>query len=123
MNRSDVPERWQLDAGAADLATLDIPPALRPRDFQVDVHVVVRCPRDTPEDGADGPWHELAVEFDGRREWSRRIPTNNPGQTDGLEFQRRVRVPEGSGLRVRALARSRGAQPLSLRIEAVEQAD
>lgn len=39
-------ERWQADAGDADIAILDIPPALRARRFHVDVQFMVRCPTD-----------------------------------------------------------------------------
>jgi hypothetical protein len=39
------PEQWHADAGDADIATLDIPPALgRVRRFHIDVRFVVLCP-------------------------------------------------------------------------------
>lgn len=114
----DTPEHWLVDAGDADIATLDIPPAIaRVRRFLVDVRFVVRC----PAGDAGEAWHALTVEFDGRREWSRQIPTHNPGQTDSLDWQRDVEIPAGEGLRVRATTRTRGALRQQLRIEAQEQ--
>jgi hypothetical protein len=112
-----TPECWQADVGDADVATLDIPPALgRSRRFLVDVRFVVHCPAE-----AAGAWHAMTVEFDGRREWSRQIATHNPGQTDSLDYQRNIEVPEGVALRVRAVTKVRGAQRRRLRIEAEEQ--
>ncbi len=41
------PERWSIDAGDADVAVLDVPPAEgRTRRFEIDVRFVVRCPAD-----------------------------------------------------------------------------
>lgn len=110
-----LPERWRVDAGAADVALLEVPPALSRRRFEVDVRLVVRCP--APSEGA---WHALSVELDGRRHWTRRIGTNNPGQSDSLDYHCRVEVPEGAGLRIRALAQTHGAQQQQLLIEAEE---
>jgi hypothetical protein len=113
---TDAPERWRLDAGDADVATLHIPPALgRTRRFHVDVRFEVRCPADAP-----GAWHALTVELDGRQAWSRQIATHNPGQTDGLDYHQRVEVAEGAGLRVRALTRVKGSTRLRLQIDAEE---
>jgi hypothetical protein len=111
------PEHWQVDAGDADIATLDIPPALgRVRRFHVDVRFVVGC----PEDATDA-WHAMTVEVNGRREWSRQIATHNPGQSDSLDYHFRVDVPEGAALRVRATTRVRAAVRRRLAIEADEQ--
>ena len=110
------PERWQLDVADDDIATLDIPPALRPRSFEVDVHFVVQCPLGDPQ-----AWHAMTIEIDGRHAWSRQIATSNPGQTDSLDFHRRVDVPEGTSLRVRAVTRVHAAVRRRLRIEAEEQ--
>jgi hypothetical protein len=111
-----APERWSVDAGDADVAVLDVPPALgRMRRFEVDVRTVVRCPKPT-----GNAWHALAVEIDGRQHWSRRIATSNPGQTDSLDYHCRVEVPEGAGLRVRALARVHGSRRERLSIEVEE---
>jgi hypothetical protein len=112
-----APEHWHADAGDADIATLDIPPALaRVRRFHVDVRFVVRCPAD-----GSAAWHAMTVEVNGRREWSRQIATSNPGQDDSLDYHFRVDVPEGSGLRVRAVTRVRGAVRRRLYISADEQ--
>ena len=109
-------ERWWVDAGDADVALLDIPPALgRSRRFEIDVRFVVQCPAP-----AGDAWHALTVEIDGRRHWSRRIATSNPGQTDSLDYHCRVEVPESAGLRVRGLAATGGARRRQLRIEAEE---
>ena len=111
------PEHWLADVGDADIATLDIPPALgRARRFCVDVRFIVRC----PAEGRDA-WHALTVELGGRREWSRRIATSNPGQTDSLDYHVQVLVPQGAGLRVRALTQVRAALRQRLCIEAEEQ--
>lgn len=110
-------EHWLADVGDADIATLDVPPAIgRTRRFQVDVRFVVLC----PADGAPA-WHAMTVEVDGRREWSRQIATANPGQTDSLDFHLQVDVPEGTALRVRATTQVRAARRRQLRIEAEEQ--
>jgi len=111
---NDGAEQWQVDAGDADVATLDIPPALgRARRFHVDVRFVVHCPA-----AGAGAWHALTVEVNGRREWSRQIETNNPGQSDSLDYHFRVEAPVGAGLRVRALTRVKGAMRQRLSIEA-----
>lgn len=111
------PERWTADAGESDIATLDVPPALaRERRFLVDVRFVVACPMP-----AAGAWHALAVELDGRRVWSRQIPTSSPGQADSLDYQCEVDLPAGSALRVRALTRVGKSVRRQLRIEAEEQ--
>ncbi len=110
-------ERWRVDAGDADIATLDIPPALgRVRRFHVDVRFQVRCPAD-----AAGATHAMTVEVNGRREWARQIATHNPGQSDSLDYHFRVDVPESAALRVRAATRVRGAQRQRLVIEADER--
>ena len=108
-------ERWRVDAGESDIATLDIPGALvRTRRLRF----VVRAPLDVRD-----AWLELGVEVDGRRQWSRRIATTLPGETDGLEYRCSVELPPGPGLRVRALTSVRGAVRRRLVIEADEQTD
>lgn len=109
-------ERWRIDAGDADIAVLDIPPVSdRVRHFDVDVSFVVRSPAEPA-----AAWHQLAVELDGRRQWSRRIATSNPGEEDSLDYHVRVSVAIGSPLRVRALTQLRGAVRKRLTIEASE---
>lgn len=106
-------EHWRIDAGAADIATLDIAPsAHRRRVFAIDVRLVVRA-------GA-GAWHALAVDLDGVREWSRRIDSH-PG-TDTLDHHCRRVLEAGQALRVRATSQvGGGAQRQRLLIEAEEQ--
>lgn len=109
-------EQWQVDVADADVATLHIPPTLgRARRFEVDVRFVVQCPA-----GGSAAWHAMTVEVNGRREWARQIETNNPGQTDSLDYHFRVEVAVGAALRVRALTRVQGAVRRRLRIEAGE---
>jgi hypothetical protein len=63
----------------------------------------------------------LTVELNGAREWSRRIPTSNPGQSDSLDFRCRRLVPEGQALRIRAVTQVGQAQRLRLRIDAEQE--
>lgn len=110
-------ERWVCDAGSDSVAVLDIPGALgRRRVFDVDVSLTVRVPPD-----ADGAWHELVVEVDGRRQWARRIPSHNPGQTDSLDYHCRLALEAGPALRVRAVSATRGCSVLRLLVEAQEE--
>lgn len=122
--RSDVvtqercPEHWRVE-GSDSVAVLTVPGLNgRGRVFDVDVGLQVHV----PADGAEGTWLELAVEFDGRREWSRRIPAHNPGQTDSLDYHQRVRLEAEQGLRIRAIATVMGVRVRELVIEAREDA-
>lgn len=109
-------EHWRRDAGGDSVAVLDIPGLVeRARVFDIDVTLVVDAPT-----APGGAWHELSVEFDGQRQWSRRIDTRNPGQTDSLEYHRQVRLAPEEALRVRAQARVQGARIRQLLIEARE---
>jgi len=111
-----VPEHWQVDAGAATVAVLDIPGGLtRARHFDIDVSLLVRVPPDHA-----GPWHELGVEIGGRREWTRRIASQCPGQTDGLDYHCRIVLETRQALRIRALVATAGSVVQQLRIEARE---
>lgn len=110
------PEHWRCDVESDSVAVLDIPAALeRSRTFDVDVMLIVSV----PADGADA-WHELAVELDGKRQWSRRIPSHNPGQTDSLEYHCQIRLEAEQGLRVRAIAAVHRSRVRRLLIEARE---
>ncbi len=112
----DAPEHWQVDAGAATVAVLDIPGSLtRSRCFDIDVTLLVRVPPDHP-----GPWHELGVEIDGRRQWTRRITSQCPGQTDGLDYHCRIVLETRQALRIRALVATAGSVVQQLSIEARE---
>jgi hypothetical protein len=109
-------ERWSVQVGADDTATLDIPPdARRERSFEVSCRFVVRM-----HEGAVEPWHGLQVYANGALEWSRRIATSNPGASDSIDVQFRQRVPAGRPLRVVARSELHGAERLQLAIEAEE---
>jgi hypothetical protein len=116
---SDVnpqPEAWQMDAGSDPIAVLSIPGLLsRARVFDIDVTLWV----DVPSDAA-GAWHELRVEFDGQQQWSRRIPSHNPGETDSLEYHQRVCLETEQALRVRAVVKMRDSRIRRLLVEARE---
>lgn len=110
-------EVWRCDAGAASVAVLDIPGSLeRHRSFDVDVTLVVRVPQPLA-----GAWHALTVELDGQQKWTRRIASNSPGQTDGLDYHCRIELPTGRALRVRAVAGASGSVLRQLVVEAREE--
>jgi hypothetical protein len=111
------PERWSVDAGPADVATLDIPPSLqRDRRFHISCRFVVALRQ--PDDSA---WHSLKVYVDGALEWSRRIATSNPGSSDSLDVSFRRDVPSGQPLRVVATTDVHRVQRVALDIEADEE--
>ena len=115
------PEYWHTDAGSTSVAVLNIPGVLsRARIFDVDVTLVVDVPS-APSSAAAEPWHELTVEFDGQRQWNRRIPSHSPGQTDGLDYHQRVRLEAEQALKVRAVVKVKGSRIKSLLIEAREE--
>ena len=110
-------EVWRLDAGGALVAVLNIPGSLeRHRSFDVDVTLAVRVPQPLA-----GAWHSLSVELDGKQKWARRIASNSPGQTDGLDYHCRIEVPTGRALRVRAVAAASGSVVHQLAVEAREE--
>jgi hypothetical protein len=111
-------EHWRFDAGSDSVAVLDVPGLNgRARVFDVDATLVVNVPNQT-----GGAWLELTVEFDGKRQWNRRIPAHNPGQTDGLDYHQRLRLEAEQGVRVRAVAKVNGVQVRQLLVEAREEA-
>lgn len=111
------PEHWRVQS-ADGVAVLNIPGLNgRARVFDVDAALLVDVPADT-----GGAWLELTVEFDGRRQWSRRIPAHNPGQTDSLDYHQRTRLEAEQGLRIRAIAAVKGVRVRELVIEAREDA-
>ena len=117
------PEHWQTDAGSASVAVLNIPGVLsRARVFDVDVTLVVDVPAASGAAAPAEPWHELTVEFDGQRQWNRRIPSHSPGQTDGLDYHQRVRLEGEQALKVRAVVKVKGSRIRHLLIEAREEA-
>jgi hypothetical protein len=119
---ASAPEHWQTDAGSASVAVLHIPGLLaRARVFDVDVTLVVDVPAENNAGDRAEPWHELTVEFDGQRQWQRRIPSHSPGQTDGLDYHQRVRLETEQSLKVRALVKVKGSRIRSLVVEAREE--
>jgi len=111
-------EYWKYDAGTESVASLVIPAALgRVRTFDLDATLLVSVLADAAE-----PSHELVVEVDGRRLWARRIPSHNPGETDGLDYHCRLTVEADAECRVRAKASCKGSRVLSLVLEARETA-
>ncbi len=108
------PERWLADAGDRAIARLDVPPhASREREFEIDVHFVVRA-------GAGAqPLHGLRVLVNGSQEWARRVPIAGGGE-DSLEWRQRRRVPVGEALRIQAQTEVQHALRMRLRISAVE---
>ena len=112
-------EYWKYDAGTESVASLVIPAALgRARTFDLDATLLVSVQAEAAE-----RWHELTVEVDGRRLWARRIPSHNPGETDGLEYHCRLTVEADAECRVRAKANCKGSRVLSLVLEARETVD
>lgn len=113
----DVPEHWHSE-GADGVAVLSIPGLNgRPRVFDVDASLTV----DVPEEPANA-WLELTVEFDGQRQWSRRIQAHNPGQTDSLDYHQSIRLEAEQGIRIRAVAQLHGVRLRQLLLEAREDA-
>lgn len=110
------PEHWRVETRDG-VALLNIPGLNgRSRVFDVDVSLLVDVPGEHR-----GAWLELTVELDGRRQWSRRIPAHNPGQTDGLDYHQRLRLEAEEGSRVRAVATVKGVQIRQLLLEAREE--
>ncbi len=113
---SAKPERWRIDAGDGDVATLMIPPdSFRTRHFEIDCRLVVRPL------GA-GAQHGMRVDVDGDLEWTRRAPTENPGQTDSMDYHFRRELPAGRPLRIVVKTEAVQARRVRLLIEAEEQA-
>lgn len=109
-------ERWSTEAGARDVAWLDIPAdARRDREFEIDCQFIVKTRPD-----AVAPWHAMRVTVDGALEWSRRIDTHNPGSTDSLDYRFRRVVPPGQSLRVAVTTSVRAALRVALTIRAEE---
>ena len=108
------PERWHLDAGDADVATLVIPAdSFRTRRFEIDCRLVV-APL------APGARHGMRVDVDGGLEWTRQAPTENPGHTDSMDYHFRREIPPGQALRIVVKTQARQARRVRLVIEAEE---
>ena len=110
------PERWRIDAGDGDVATLVIPAdSFRTRHFEIDCRLVVRPL-------AAGAQHSMRVDVDGDLEWTRRAPTENPGHTDSMDYHFRRELPAGTPLRIVVKTQAQHARRVRLLIEAEEQA-
>lgn len=108
------PERWKVDAGDADVATLVIPAdSFRTRRFEIDCRLVVARL-------ADGASHGMRVDVDGGLEWTRRAPTENPGHTDSMDYHFRRELPVGQPLRIVVKTQASKARRVRLVIEAEE---
>ncbi|MBW8756293.1 MAG: hypothetical protein JF586_01665 [Burkholderiales bacterium] len=108
------PERWRIDAGDADVATLVIPAdSLRLRRFEIDCRfVVMRL--------SDGATHGMRVDVDGDLEWTRQAPTENPGHTDSMDYHFRRELAVGQALRIVVKTQAKQARRVALTIEADE---
>ena len=111
-----APERWTLSAGDAATATLTIPAdARRERRFEIACAATVALPAEAP-----GGWHQMTVQANGARQWQRRLPTQNPGAWDGLDYRFSRSVPVGQALRITVAVACQGARRRSLVVEADE---
>lgn len=111
-----APERWAVDAGARDVARLDIPPDSHDeRRFEVFCRAVV-----VERAGALGGWHELTVRVNGALEWSRRVPVA-PNEEDSLDLRLQRTVPAGRPLRLVVQRRVHGVQRRLLTISAEQE--
>jgi hypothetical protein len=109
-------EYWKYDAGTDSVASLVIPAALgRARTFDLDATLLVHVLAEASESS-----HELTVEVDGKRLWTRRIPGHIPGEADGLDYHCRLAVEAGADCRVRAKVNCKGSRVVSLVVEARE---
>jgi hypothetical protein len=109
-----APEKWRIDAGGADVATLTLPAdAARARRFEIDCRFVVAA---TSADAC----HGMRVDVDGDLEWTRRADTRNPGQTDSMDYHFRREIPPGRPLKIVVKTQARGARRVGLVIEAEE---
>lgn len=112
--RPGKPERWCVDAGEADVATLVIPAdSFRTRSFEIDCRLVVAAL------GA-GARHAMRVDVDGGLEWTRQAPTQNAGATDSMDYHFRRELAAGRPLRIVVKTQARQARRVRLVIEAEE---
>ena len=108
------PEKWRIDVGTADVATLTIPAdAFRARRFEIDCRLVVAH-------RTAGARHGMRIDVDGGLEWSRRASTENPGHTDSMDYHFRREIPIGRPMKIVVKTEARGAQRVKLVIEAEE---
>lgn len=111
-----IPERWFLEAGDAPAATLTIPAdARRERRFEIACAMTVAVPGE-----ASAAWHQMTVQANGTQQWRRKVPSQNPGAWDGLDFRFARSVPVGQALRLTVAVACQGSRRRSLVIEADE---
>jgi hypothetical protein len=109
------PERWRIDAGDGDVATLMIPPdSFRTRHFEIDCRLVV-MPL------AAGAQLAMRVDVDGGLEWTRRASIATAGQPDSIDYHFRRELPAGQSLRVVVKTEAKQVRRVRLLIEAEEQ--
>jgi hypothetical protein len=87
--------------------------ASRSRRFEIDCRLVVARL-------ADGATHGMRVDVDGALEWTREAPTENPGQTDSMDYHFRRDVAVGLPLRIVVKTQAGRARRVALSIEAEE---
>ncbi len=110
------PERWAIDAGDAAQAVLTIPAdARRERRFEISCAMTVGLREPQP-----GAWHQMTVQAGGAQQWQRRVPTQNPGAWDGLDYRFTRTVPVGQALRLVVSVACQGGRRRSLQVEAEE---
>ncbi len=110
------PEHWQVDAGDAAQAVLTIPAdARRERRFEISCAMTVGLREPQP-----GAWHQMTVLAGGAQQWQRRVPTQNPGAWDGLDYRFTRTVPVGQALRLVVSVACDGGRRRSLKVEAEE---
>ena len=110
------PERWSANSGHRDVVRLDIPAdALNERCFEIFCRLVV-----SNRAGRSDALHGMRVLIDGALEWSRSVPTQIDGN-DSLDLRLRRTAPVGRALRIVATCELRGAQRVSLSIDAEEE--
>ena len=114
--QTPAPERWTLSADDAATATLTIPAdALRERRFEIACAITVAVP-----ESAAHPSHQMTVQANGVQLWRRRLPSQNPGQWDGLDYRCLRSIPVGQALRITVSVACQGARRRTLTIEADE---
>jgi len=114
------PEHWAVDAGDAPQAVLTIPAdSKRERRFEISCAMTVALSGAANEASASA-WHQMTVQADGAQQWQRRVPTQNPGAWDGLDYRFTRTVPVGRGLRLVVSVACLGVRRRSLKIEAEE---
>ena len=112
-----VPEHWLCERAGESVAVLNIPASLsKDRVFDVDVSLQVKVPADEQAQA----WHGLSLEVDGQSQWKRRIASNCPGQTDGLDYHCKIVLKSGRGMRLHAMASAQGSVLVRLVVEAKE---